>query len=580
MPANVIPRFRLPCADSAADIEGIRSLGADSARGVRAGRYSKSLGRLEAEGFTDFFVCAGAPRRRSSAIEGDADSRRRRPSFLAAASRLAAAGCRRRLALRQARTWSWPAAATPRWTPCEWLSGSRASRRSFSLSAEPRDEMPGRRRGSSQRPGRGRSSISASPNAPYLGPEAPARPRAMTAASATPRRRCRPSPPTRTRDRRLRAPRGPVARRPTRPPAALGMTPRADGARSGHTDDLPPAFTWGGRCARTQPHNHRRGGRCAEPDPTALRARGHRASAFILRPLPRPTPTSWRPAAKIAERLDMGPRLRLARGGTLPDLRLRFACRCVEVCPNRANFALPRAPADSSQAIQILHIDALCNECGNCGVFCPYEGEPYRDKPTLFRDGPRWRHRRRSPPRRQPRLRLRQRRPPICTCDRFLAPIAELSFAEWAEWGIPWPRSPERYLSIIPICWGPPMTLFESVRVISFEPPAVSEPMDVASPAPQGEPTRGRSSSGQTGSRRQVSRRQTSHGQPTQPRPGLRPHAPVLGPRPRPHGRHRPLEGLRPAAEASLVAARPRHRPADPRGERARGLRRRGDAPA
>ena len=38
------------------------------------------------------------------------------------------------------------------------------------------------------------------------------------------------------------------------------------------------------------------------------------------------------------------------------------------------------------QAIQIVHVDDLCNECGNCGFFCPYEGEPYAGKPTLFRD--------------------------------------------------------------------------------------------------------------------------------------------------------------------------------------------------
>ncbi len=59
--------------------------------------------------------------------------------------------------------------------------------------------------------------------------------------------------------------------------------------------------------------------------------------------------------------------------------------RCVEVCPNRANVALPvRGGGCFSQSLQILHIDDLCNECGNCGFFCPYEGEPYRGKPTLF----------------------------------------------------------------------------------------------------------------------------------------------------------------------------------------------------
>jgi putative selenate reductase len=63
------------------------------------------------------------------------------------------------------------------------------------------------------------------------------------------------------------------------------------------------------------------------------------------------------------------------------------AClRCVEVCPNRANVALPVPKGGAfAQSIQILHVDALCNECGNCGLFCPYEGEPFRGKPSLFR---------------------------------------------------------------------------------------------------------------------------------------------------------------------------------------------------
>lgn len=64
------------------------------------------------------------------------------------------------------------------------------------------------------------------------------------------------------------------------------------------------------------------------------------------------------------------------------------AClRCVEVCPNRANVALPVPDGGPlAQAIQIVHVDDLCNECGNCGFFCPYDGEPYAGKPTLFRD--------------------------------------------------------------------------------------------------------------------------------------------------------------------------------------------------
>jgi putative selenate reductase len=26
----------------------------------------------------------------------------------------------------------------------------------------------------------------------------------------------------------------------------------------------------------------------------------------------------------------------------------------------------------------------MCNECGNCGVFCPHDGNPYKDKVTVF----------------------------------------------------------------------------------------------------------------------------------------------------------------------------------------------------
>ena len=31
-----------------------------------------------------------------------------------------------------------------------------------------------------------------------------------------------------------------------------------------------------------------------------------------------------------------------------------------------------------------MHIDAYCNECGNCATFCPHSGRPYKDKFTLF----------------------------------------------------------------------------------------------------------------------------------------------------------------------------------------------------
>ena len=54
---------------------------------------------------------------------------------------------------------------------------------------------------------------------------------------------------------------------------------------------------------------------------------------------------------------------------------------CTDVCPNRANIAVD-VPGFEKQ--QILHVDGMCNECGNCAVFCPYSGRPYKDKFTLF----------------------------------------------------------------------------------------------------------------------------------------------------------------------------------------------------
>lgn len=60
------------------------------------------------------------------------------------------------------------------------------------------------------------------------------------------------------------------------------------------------------------------------------------------------------------------------------------AClRCVEVCPNRANMFIEIGEPFAQDA-QIIHLDRLCNECGNCGFFCPYEGEPFKGKATLF----------------------------------------------------------------------------------------------------------------------------------------------------------------------------------------------------
>lgn len=90
-------------------------------------------------------------------------------------------------------------------------------------------------------------------------------------------------------------------------------------------------------------------------------------------------------------------------------LQCQTVCRkCVDVCPNRANFYVDLSPVSLTlpllsaaggvmrsvgqetfsigQAEQIIHIDDFCNECGNCGVFCAHHGLPYKDKPILCLD--------------------------------------------------------------------------------------------------------------------------------------------------------------------------------------------------
>ena len=57
---------------------------------------------------------------------------------------------------------------------------------------------------------------------------------------------------------------------------------------------------------------------------------------------------------------------------------------CCDVCPNRANVKILVSDTPFRQKEQIVHIDGMCNECGNCGVFCPHTGNPYKDKVTVF----------------------------------------------------------------------------------------------------------------------------------------------------------------------------------------------------
>ena len=80
------------------------------------------------------------------------------------------------------------------------------------------------------------------------------------------------------------------------------------------------------------------------------------------------------------------------RKGVLTDISQKGRCLtcdqiceiCTEVCPNRANVSIRINRDEFSMDRQILHIDGMCNECGNCGSFCPHTGNPYKDKLTLF----------------------------------------------------------------------------------------------------------------------------------------------------------------------------------------------------
>ena len=60
---------------------------------------------------------------------------------------------------------------------------------------------------------------------------------------------------------------------------------------------------------------------------------------------------------------------------------LRICENCASVCPNRANITIKVA---DNVMHQIIHVDKMCNECGNCETFCSYHSAPYKEKFTLF----------------------------------------------------------------------------------------------------------------------------------------------------------------------------------------------------
>jgi putative selenate reductase len=59
--------------------------------------------------------------------------------------------------------------------------------------------------------------------------------------------------------------------------------------------------------------------------------------------------------------------------------------KCIPACPNDANFTF--VLADREAPHQIGNFADLCNDCGNCDVFCPEDGGPHRVKPRFFASG-------------------------------------------------------------------------------------------------------------------------------------------------------------------------------------------------
>lgn len=139
-------------------------------------------------------------------------------------------------------------------------------------------------------------------------------------------------------------------------------------------------------------------GRGSEGEIRAASLRNHRRAADEARRDPRyAAPANRKGPKKIGSRLAL------------------FDCvncdKCVPVCPNDANFTYETEPREiayrnlvvrGGAAVpeeeertfrvgggkrpthQIGNVADLCNDCGNCDVFCPEEGGPYVEKPRFF----------------------------------------------------------------------------------------------------------------------------------------------------------------------------------------------------
>jgi putative selenate reductase len=399
VPANVIPFFRIPREDIKADIERIRSLGVEFRFGVAV----RELGPLESEGFTVFFVCTGAPMPRPLEIEGGAFPVVDALAFLKAVSRATGTapmpipyGRLRHIVVAGGGNTAMDAVRSALRLP-----GIEEVRLSYRRS---RAEMPADEEELRNALEEGGKLMELTlPERSYGSPAGPRLSlRVMELGDRDASGRRSPRPTDRTENVACDLLVSAVGESPDRSLLeSLGLPFGQDGRPVFDPDTQETRRTGlyvGGDAAR------------GPASIISAEADGRRAAYAIMRASGiEPTTSSYAPPLPDKDRLALRGEfvepLKTGARDFVGDssafvaresercLNCDAAClRCVEVCPNRANFALPVAVDGESgtkgfsQAIQILHLDWLCNECGNCGVFCPFEGEPYRGKPTLFRD--------------------------------------------------------------------------------------------------------------------------------------------------------------------------------------------------
>ena len=399
VPANVIPRFRISREDLAKDIGRIEALGAEFRFGFRA----KDLASLKAEGFSAVFLAAGAPAARELRLEGEGVRVVDALAFLEATSAGPGefAGYRRVVVAGGGNTAMDAVRAATRLPSVE--SVRLSYRRTLAEMPADREELENAMREAAVldgAAGAGSSGSGAAGAAHGQGallelslPERAApgkltlRKMRLGEKDASGRRSPLPSDETIELDCDLLV----AAVGETPDPAlmkAFGIPVGKDGrpVYDPATQETPVAGLYVGGDAARGPASI-----------IAAEADGRRAAYAILRkagvepPLAPYSPPEPR-AERLASRGEFAHPLAAGSEGFAAReaercLECDSAClRCVEVCPNRANMAIPRPSGSGAQAFQILHVDYLCNECGNCGLFCPYEGEPFRGKATLFAD--------------------------------------------------------------------------------------------------------------------------------------------------------------------------------------------------